>query len=472
MKDKNVFDMIEENCIYEELEINFDGFFSEEELNEINLDNEKIKNMTYEKIGKYNIKKYKSRKIVNLIASIVIIILIGTPITLAFVKELYKYDKSSGTIIKSDFELYILKEPITKKVGDGEITVKSFTVNPNEESIEIGEIAKNISGFENIKEDIIVDGKNITNSTYSNVGSAWEQGKYIPFKYDNHKDFKYVISLMDSNKKITKVEFNIDLEKATSIEEYNKQLPKDIKNNVVISAITKEDKNYLYTELMAIPNVENFNFSVNYYGNHINEHKGSSIFLVDANGIKVEGEYYLENNKYNEFRFDISNLQKPFTIEINKINVSSENTKGQQVNLPKLKYGESINLNQVINIEDKNNIITKESSSVVIKQVSRKEVEGCDSYVLDIEYPENKDASIKIDYLDILSNLSWFGFGKFDFSSSSQEKVNGDLYSRVIIYLSNKDDEEYKGKEKLQDIGFRMSASSYTIKGLWKLKLK
>ncbi|MGL6104818.1 hypothetical protein [Romboutsia sp.] len=471
MKDKYTYDLIEGISENENLELDFDNFFSEEELNSIDVDNNKIKNRTYEKIGDSKIKKYKNKKILNLVASIALILLIGTPVALAFVNQLYKYDKSSGSIIKSDVELYILDKPITKKIGNGEITINSFVVNPKDESVEIGQVAKNISGFEYKKGNLIVDDKNISNSTYDKAGSSWDSHTYIPFKYKNNKEFKYEIILMDIEKNTTKVSFDINLEKATSVEEYNKHLPKEVKNNIVLSTITREEENYLYAELMAIPNVENFNFRVDHYGNHINENKGSNIFLVDANGEKVEGEYFIDDNKYNEFKFDTSNLQKPYTIEIDKIQVSSTENEGKKINLPKLKFGESVDLNKMINIEDTNNIITKESHNVLIKKVSRKEVEGCDTYVLDVEYPDNKKAKIKIDSLNILSNISWFGFGKFDFSSSSQEKLGDGSSATICIYLSNRDDKNYKGKEKVKSVGFKMSGYSYTVGGPWKLKI-
>lgn len=474
MKDKFTHDLIDSLSHNDKLQLDFDDFINEEELEKINIATKIIKKKTYEKIGINKIKKYKTKKFINVAASILLSLIIGTPVALAFMDKLYKYDKSSGSIIKSESPIYVLKEPITKKVGDGKITVTSFLVRIDEESIEIDESASNMVGYEKLKADIIVNGKNITDSTYEDIGSSWQKSTGRPYKSKKDDKFEYVITLMDKDKNTTEVKFDIELEEAKSVEEYNNNVPKDTKNNVVISAITKEEDNVLYAELMAIPSIDNYNFNIDWYGNHINENKGSNIFLVDANGKRVEGDYYIDDNKSNIFKFDISNMQRPFTIEVGDIHVSSSENKKSEVNLPKLKFGESIDYNKTINLYDEDNLLTKDSHNVLIKKISRKDVEKVDSIVLDIEYIDNKNSDTKLKHVEVDPNISWFGFGKFDFTSSSQDRYREDNYdtATICIYLNNMDDKDYKRREKARSVGFKMSANTYKIEGPWNIVIK
>ena len=472
MNDKYTYDLIEGIKDLQNLELDFDDLINEDDIESIEVDVNKIRKMTYKKIGESKMKKYKHKKILTLVASIALVLIIGTPVALAFVEQLYKYDKSSGNIIKSEKPLYGLEKPITKNVGNGKVTLNRFVVNVEENTLLIDEDAENIVDFEYFKSEIIVNGKDILEDTYTKITSnSWSKSTGRPFKYNEGDKIEYVIDFMDSEKNITKVKFDIDLVKATSVEEYNKNISKDIKDNVVLSAITKEENNYLYVEFMAIPNIENFEFTIDNYGNNINEDKGSGIFLVDKNNKKVEAEYVTEGNKNNTFKFDIHNLQKPFSIEVDEIHVNNENRNGKKVKLPKLKFGESIKINKIIDIEDKNNVLTKESHSVKVNTVERKNVQGLDSYVLDIQYLDNKDTNIELKGVNIDPDISMFGLGKFDFSSSSQEVSKDGKFRNICIYLQNDSDKNYKGRNKVKSIGFKMIPSSYVIKGNWKLEI-
>ena len=471
MKDKATYNLIEGLDEKELLELDFDNLISEEELNSLDIDTNKIRSKTYKKIGKINILRYKNKKTTKFIASIALVTVICTSVALAFVNQLYKYDKANGSIIRSETPIYILKEPITKKVGEGEITLTSVLVNPEEGEIIINEEIRNIVGFKYIKEDIIVNDKNITNSIYERFSNYLSKSTETYFKYKENSEFKYVVTLMDSDKNITKINFDIELEEAKSVEEYNNDLSKDTKNNIVISAITKEDENNLYAELMAIPNIENFDFTVNQYGRYINDNNGSNIFLIDSKGNKVEGEQVIKDNTSNTFKFDTKGLQKPFTIEIDEIQINNINNKGVKVKLPKLKSGESVELNEIINMEDSKNFLTKENHEVIIKRVERKDVNKLDSYVLDVEYPANKDRNIKLQSLCIESEASWFGFGKFYFSSAAQEVLKDGFKAKITIYLQNESDNNYDDRNRFKTIKFKVSPNSYKVDGPWKLEI-
>ena len=137
------------------------------------------------------------------------------------------------------------------------------------------------------------------------------------------------------------------------------------------------------------------------------------------------------------------------------IQINNINNKGVKVKLPKLKSGESVELNEIINMEDSKNFLTKENHEVIIKRVERKDVNKLDSYVLDVEYPANKDRNIKLQSLCIESEASWFGFGKFYFSSSAQEGLKDGFKAKITIYLQNESDNNYDDRNRLK--GFVIS---------------
>lgn len=125
--DKDIYDLIDNMENLEELDFNFENI---EEENLSSGDMEKIKEKTYEKIGNQNIKKYKFKSLSRFIASIILVVFLGTTAVIAIASQLHKYEPSSGKIIKSETPIYTLSEPITKKVKDGEITLNSFILNP------------------------------------------------------------------------------------------------------------------------------------------------------------------------------------------------------------------------------------------------------------------------------------------------------------------------------------------------------
>ncbi len=109
MKDKNTFKLMENLADIENIDLSINNLINDEELNSIDIDIDKIKDKTYKKIGKPKMKKYKNRKAISLVASIVFLALVGTPVALAFLKQVYRYDKSSGRIIKSEVPLLVLE---------------------------------------------------------------------------------------------------------------------------------------------------------------------------------------------------------------------------------------------------------------------------------------------------------------------------------------------------------------------------
>ena len=470
--DKDIYDLIDNMKNLEELDFNFENI---EEENLSSEDMEKIKEKTYEKIGNQNIKKYKLKNLSRFIASIILVVFLGTTAVIAIASQLHKYEPSSGKIIKSETPIYTLSEPITKKVKDGEITLSSFILNPEEERFDAEEEGRNIN-YEHIKREVRINGKDILEADYKewdDMGSDWTLSIGRPCEYKEGDKVEYIVIIKDKLGKETKIDFQLKLSEATSVEEYNKNLPNATNNNVTISAMTKEENNMLYADLIAISTKENMDFEVDSFGDYDFENNKVNIFLTDAKGKKVKAEA-VESRDGSKLKFNIENLQKPFIIEIKELNVCSDNLKGEKVTLPALDINEEQSINKLIDIEDKNNYLTKESSKVLIKSVKRVKGEEENNYKLTLDYPDNKNSSIKIKGINVDPDLSFVelikgmvsSYNSMNLSGSSQELSEDGIYKEITLEYSNKNNKE-NVKPKLKISGY-----DYIIEGHWELVIK
>lgn len=471
--DKDIYDLIDNMEELDKLDFDFQELGKEEDLN--NEDILKIKEKTYKKIGNQNIKKYKFKSLSRFIASIVLVSLLGTTVVIAIASQLHKYEPSSGKIIKSETPIYTLSEPITRDVNNGEITLTSFVLNPKEERIDLEEEGRNVD-YEYIKREVRINGKDILKSDYEkseNMGSDWTTSIGRPCEYKEGDNIEYFVIIKDKLGKENTIDFDLKLTEATSMEEYNRNLPNDTNNNITVSAITKEESNMLYVDLIAISTKENMDFEVDSFGDYDFEDGKVNIFLTDANGQKVKAES-VENSDGSKIKFNIENLQKPFTMEIRKVNVCSNSLKGESITLPKLDINEERIINRTINIEDSNNLLTKESSKVLIKSVKRLKGKETNNYKLTLDYPDNKNASIKIKSIDVGPDLSFADLIKEMISSynpmnllgTSQKAPKDGIYKEIILEYSHKNDKEaIKPKAQIRGYG-------YVIEGYWKLIIK
>ncbi|RDY27872.1 hypothetical protein CHL78_007665 [Romboutsia weinsteinii] len=472
MKDKHTYDLIEGIRDIENSDFDFDKIDEDIDFDIDDKDINKIKSMTYEKLGKSKLKKYKSKKIVSIVVSIILTIIIGTPVALAIVDQLYKYDSSSGKIIKSEKPIYVLEEPMTKEVGKGKITVTSVIVNPKEKNIEIDDVAENIVGFDYIKREIKVNGKNIRSDMYYEAGSGWENKIEHFYKYKKEDKVEYVIKLKDNSDKITTVNFEINLSEATSVEKYNQNIPKDTKHNITLSTIPKEENHNLIIELMAIPNTKDLNFEIDSYSKDMYEERGTEIFLKDANNKRVEAEFVDDDNSTNKYKFNTENLKKPYTIEISKLKIKTTDNKEKKVKLPKLKIGERKEINKVIILESKNNALTKENNKVIIKSVKRKLVDGEEMYSMNIDYPDNENTQIRVSDVNTNPVMTIFGTTKNSILNwSKTASLEDGFYRSIDLYMAR---DRIKGNEsdKARIAEFKMSLYSYEVEGNWKLIIK
>lgn len=471
--DKDIYDLIDNMENLEELDFDFQNIGEEEDLSPKDI--EKIRKKTYEKIGNQNIKKYKFKSLSRFIASIVLVALLGTTAVVAIASQLHKYEPSSGKIIKSETPIYTLSEPIIKKVKDGEIKLNSFILNPKEERFDAEEEGRNVN-YEYIKREVRINGKDILEADYEewdDMGSDWSLNIGRPCEYEEGDKIEYLVIIKDKSGKETTIDFELKLSEAISVEEYNKNLPNATNNNVTISAMTKEENNTLYVDLIAIATKENMDFEVDSFGDYDFENNKVNIFLTDANGKKEKAEE-LEHYDGSKLKFNIENLQKPFTIEINELNVCSNDLKAERVTLPELDINEEKNINKLIDIEDKNNYLTKVSSKVLIKSVKRVNGDEEYNYKLTLDYPNNKDSSIKIKGVNVDPDLSFTElikgmisiYNPMNLSGSSQQLSKDGTYKEITLEYSNKDSKK-NVKPKFEIRGY-----AYIIEGPWQLIIK
>lgn len=468
--DKDIYDLINNMEDLDKLDFELQDFWKEESLDDKDMAN--IKEKTYEKIGKQNIKKYKFKSLWHFIASIVLVALLGTTVVIAIAGQLHKYEPSSGKIIKSETQIYTLNEPITKKVNNGEITLTSFILNPKEERFDAEEEGRNVD-YEYIKTEVKINGKDILDNdyeSYENMGRSWSSSIGRLCEYNEGDKIEYFVIIKDKSGKETTIDFDLKLSEATSMEEYNKNLPNDTNNSVTISAMTKEENNTLQLKLIAISTKDKMDFEVDSFGDYDFANDKVNIFLTDRNGKIVEAEDDGDSN----IKFNVENLQKPFTIKINNINVTGTNLNSQSITLPMLDINEEKTINKLIDIEDKDNYLTHKSTKVLIKSVKRVKGEEAYNYKLNLDYPENKNASIKIRGINVEPDLSFVElikgmistYNPMNLSSSSQELSKDGTYKEVTLEYSNKNDKK-NIKAKLQISGY-----DYKIEGPWKLVIK
>ena len=53
-----------------------------------------------------------------------------------------------------------------------------------------------------------------------------------PYEYKSNDKIVFSVLLKDESNKVTKLDYNIKLSEAVSMEQYNKNLPKDSNNNI------------------------------------------------------------------------------------------------------------------------------------------------------------------------------------------------------------------------------------------------
>ncbi|MEF9990701.1 MAG: hypothetical protein RRZ84_02270 [Romboutsia sp.] len=474
MEDKDIKKIIDESKNTEDLELELSVFFNDD-IKDINeYDKEKIKMKVYEKIedennnkedkniisinSKINSKdkrKLNYKKRIGIVASIVIVLAVGTPVAKAIIDKMYSYIPGEGAILNNGSGVYVIDNPIEKEVDGNILKLESLTIDTINNTI-----YTRVNGNESkpTKEASIKIGGKIINTDNRSLGwggETWLLGHVFTenFDYDENSLVVYSIKLENGNN----VDFEAHLKNAKSVSSYSELGPTNTKENISITAIIKEEENNLDVNFLSL--VEGLNADVRYYGkeNYIDKFS-TGVVLRDVNGKTVNGELIHHGDRANNFNFDISNLTKPYTIEIPQVGINIYGTTYPttvKVDLPKKG---KLDINKDIELKDDNKYLSKNNIVSIVNIVKNQN----NIYELKLHFPKNKDSNIKISNIGIRATRSLFNI-KRDFSGYGS--IIGE-YSIVETISIEPDDKNTKTLE------FEITPHEYIVEGNWSITIE
>lgn len=438
-------------------------FFSED-IPSINEDEKNmIKNKVYAKLDNKNSSNKRSnilkfpKKYIK-VASIGILIFgvvtCGTPIARAVIENIYKYNQSVGSMVESTGSVYVLEKPISKNIDGRNITLESLVLDIGNKQL----ITKTIGEGTQVERSASIKiGENIIES--NNYSQAWGDTTWMishefsgDFEYKNGETIVYTLLSKDDKK----IDFEVKLNEATSVSDYSSLGSTDTKSKVSITAVSVEDNNVL--DVNFIDKIEGNNSNIYSYGKAFySDEYDTGVVLKDVNGKVVRGKLIHHGDRGNHFQFDISNLTKPYTIEIPSITANMYGTlEGDKIKLSLPKEG-SLDLNKEIILNGTNEKIVKENDKVLVKSIEKFED---NQYKINFEYPKNSSSEFKISDLSFYGVKGILGMNR-DFSGySSDINVDSEILESIIIEPNNKNK---------TNIEFNVYPKEYKIEGNWKI---
>lgn len=414
-----------------------------------------------------NRKRNKIKRIAT-IACIISAIVIPIGVT-AYKKSQQVYIPSIGTTINSDQIIYSLKKPITKKVSGLTVTLKDILYDESNEIISVsiegnGNFPSNKSILKignhklKSKESYISEADSIKTNAY------WD-GTYY-FKYNKAyqgEDLNFKLKL--DNKK--EAEFNCKLTEGKAINNIEDLGPTSKDKGIEITAVVEEEKNKLDVTLL---NNELEEIAFINYGQNPNENlkyfgaDEGILILEDAKGNISKGKIDVnkDNNNYNRFTFDTTNLVKPFTIKIPELQVTistiGENKgliSSETLELPIPVDNEEIKLNENINLQTNNKLFKDSDNEVNILSIKRNN-EEC---TVVLEYPNKDDKAVNL--LECLIIPSMKGMEWFEGGLSTT--VNSDDTREITFKIPDINSDK---------IFVKIIGSDYKIKGDWDIVIE
>ena len=347
-------------------------------------------------------KKTINKKKVIAAASVIISITI-TPLGIRALKDMfYTYIPSTGNIINTDSTIYLLEKTINKNIGSRKVTLKELSYDQKNKMIIVsvegnGQLPSNEATIKINKYKLKSSTCNITKLYDTRSYDSWS-GNYC-FEYDkkyNEKNVELEFTLDNGNKAI----FNCKLSKAKQVNNISELGYSAFNKNIEITAIVDEENNKLYVTLL--DNLPKENMVVNYGASpyptnyDLDRTIEGIITLKDrdgniSKGKLAEGTDLLTDNRY---CIDITNLKKPFTLEIPSISIVIPEglNSSDIVELPIPTNEDKININKNIMINNKDEMFIKVNSHVNIVSIQR---DG-EYYTIELNYPDNEDREVKM----------------------------------------------------------------------------
>lgn len=420
------------------------------------------------------LKSLSNKKTINkkkvIAAASVIIFLSITPLGIKALKDMfYTYIPSTGNIISTDSTIYLLEKTINKKIGSRKVTLKELSYDPKNKMIIVsvegnGQLPSNEATIKINKYKLKSSTCNITKIYDTSSYASW-RGNYF-FEYDkkyNEKNVELEFTLDNGNKAI----FNCKLSKAKQVNNISELGYSAFNKNIEITAIVDEENNKLYVTLL--DNLPKENMVVNYGASpyptnyDLDRTIEGIITLKDrdgniSKGKLAEGTDLLTDNRY---CIDITNLKKPFTLEIPSINIVIPEgiNSSDIVELPIPTNEDKINIDKNIMINNEDEMFMEVNSHVNIVSIQR---EG-EYYTIELHYPDNKDREVKmLECVVVPAGNSIITEGENWFEEGLSGNISKDGNRTITFKLPYPND--YK-------LFIKVLGSEYEIKGPWKISI-
>ena len=420
------------------------------------------------------LKSLSNKKTINkkkvIAAASVIIFLSITPLGIKALKDMfYTYIPSTGNIISTDSTIYLLEKTINKKIGSRKVTLKELSYDPKNKMIIVsvegnGQLPSNDATIKINKYKLKSSTCNITKLYDTRSYASWS-GNYF-FEYDkkyNEKNVELEFTLDNGNKAI----FNCKLSKAKQVNNISELGYSAFNKNIEITAIVDEENNKLYVTLL--DNLHKENMEVNYGSStyptnyDLDRTIEGIITLKDrdgniSKGKLAEGTDLLTDNRY---CIDITNLKKPFTLEIPSISIVIPEglNSSDIVELPIPTNEDKININKNIMINNKDEMFIKGNSHVNIVSIQR---DG-EYYTIELNYPDNKDREVKmLECVVVPAGNSITTEGENWFEDGLSGNISKDGNRTITFKLPALNDDK---------LFIKVLGSEYEIKGPWKISI-
>ena len=414
-------------------------------------------------------KKTINKKKVIAAASVIISITI-TPLGIRALKDMfYTYIPSTGNIISTDSTIYLLEKTINKNIGSRKVTLKELSYDQKNKMIIVsvegnGQLPSNEATIKINKYKLKSSTCNITKIYDTSSYASW-RGNYF-FEYDkkyNEKNVELEFTLDNGNKAI----FNCKLSKAKQVNNISELGYSAFNKNIEITAIVDEENNKLYVTLL--DNLPKENMVVNYGASpypanyDLDRTIEGIITLKDrdgniSKGKLAEGTDLLTDNRY---CIDITNLKKPFTLEIPSISIVIPEglNSSDIVELPIPTNEDKININKNIMINNKDEMFIKANSHVNIVSIQR---DG-EYYTIELNYPDNEDREVKmLECVVVPAGNSITTEGENWFEDGLSGNISKDGNRTITFKLPKQNDDK---------LFIKVLGSEYEIKGPWKISI-
>ncbi|QJA08772.1 hypothetical protein HF520_07355 [Romboutsia sp. CE17] len=415
-------------------------------------------------------RKSSNKKKIIVVASVALLLIV-TPLGVKAVKDIfYTYIPSTGNIVSTDNVIYLLDNPINKRVGNRKVTLNEVSYDKESKTIIVsvqgnGQLPSNKAIIKINKDTIKSNTSNISKLDDTSVNASWG-GSYF-FEYNkqyNENNIKLELTLDNGSK----AEFNCKLSKAKQVNNINELGPSAINKNIEITAILEEENNKL--DVTFLNNLPQDMISVNYgkapypINDDLDKTDDGIITLKDNNGNVLKAKLAEDTDllAYNRFYIDTKNLKKPFTIEIPYIQIITHKNLNSSdiIELPIPNNDEKININKTIMINTKDEMFKDANSEVNIISIQR---DG-ENYTIELDYPDNKDREVKmLDCVVVPAGKSITSQGEEWFEGGLSGNISKDGNRTITFKLP------YPDSNKLF---IKVLGNEYKIKGPWNINIE